>query len=125
MTKTTFTFSNEDLQDLVTDYLEEVIEYNGLESVQQFDLQDVHQEVFNSYRNEYIYYSEAETDLQGYGVFNALEDVTEGHECLLGEDYVYTNSCDLANNLLYFKGSDYLAQFDDMEDLLEKLGFIE
>lgn len=125
-TKKYFSFADTQLEELVLDYLKEAIEYNGLEAVQEYDVYgDVQAEVFNSERNAYIYYADAEADLQNYGVFLALEEVQHWSSDFMGEDFVYTHSCDLANKLLYARGEEYLAQFDDMEDLLEKLGFIE
>lgn len=121
-TKKYFSFADTQLEEMVLDYLSEVIEYDGLENVQQFDLQDVHQEVFNSYRNEYIYYADAKVDLQNYGVFLALEEVQHWSSDIMGEDFIYTHSCDLANQFLYIRGEEYLSQFDDMEDLLDILG---
>lgn len=123
-TKKYFSFADTQLEEMVLDYLNEVIEYDGLEVVaQEYDLyENVQAEVFNSSRNEYIYYADAEVDLQNYGVFLALEEVQHWSSDIMGEDFIYTHSCDLANKFLYIRGDEYLSQFDDMGDLLDLLG---
>ena len=70
---------------------------------------DLHHEIFNT--DYFCYYdSEAKKYLENYGIFQAIEEVTEYEKFNFGEVTTdISNPCKLINMLVYIKGEKLLS----------------
>jgi len=75
---------------------------------------DLHNEIFNT---DYfcVYTSEAKDYLNSYGIFQAIEEVTEYEKFNFGEVTTdISNPCKLINMLVYIKGEEILYKSDTL-----------
>ena len=75
---------------------------------------DLHHEIFNT--NYFcVYTSDAKKYLETYGVFQAIEEVTEYEKFHFGEVTTdISDPCKLINMLVYIKGEDLLNNSDTL-----------
>ena len=75
---------------------------------------DLHHEIFNT--DYFCYYdSEAKKYLENYGIFQAIEEVTEYEKFNFGEVTTdISNPCKLINMLVYIKGEEILYKSDTL-----------
>lgn len=108
MTENTIKFNNAELAETLVEYLK------GVEYVVGCDVID---EVYNS-DYEFIYTSEARKAIDGYGVFNAIDEIQEWFENqgLTLEGQELGDPVAMANLLWYIKGYQFI------NEELEKMG---